>query len=34
MKIFVIKGKENSGKTNTIRNIFQTIIKGEHGKVL
>lgn len=34
MKIFVIKGKENSGKTNAIRNIFQTIIKGEHGKVL
>ena len=34
MKIFVIKGKENSGKTNVIRNMFQTIVKGEHGKVL
>lgn len=39
MKIFVIKGKENSGKTNAIRNIFQTIIKHENikhenGKVL
>lgn len=34
MKIFVIKGEENSGKTNAIRNIFQTIIKTGHGKVL
>ena len=34
MKIFVIKGKENSGKTNAIRNIFQTIVKSEHGNVL
>ncbi len=34
MKIFVIKGKENSGKTNAIRNIFQAIVKGNHGKVL
>lgn len=36
MKIFVIKGEENSGKTNAIRNIFQTIVKNEHenGNVL
>lgn len=34
MKIFVIKGEENSGKTNAIRNIFQTIIKHENGNVL
>ena len=34
MKIFIIKGKENSGKTNAIRNIFQTIVKSEHGNVL
>lgn len=34
MKIFVIKGKENSGKTNAIRNIFQTIINHENGNVL
>ena len=34
MKIFVIKGKENSGKTNAIRNILQTIINHENGKVL
>ena len=34
MKIFVLKGNENSGKTTAIRNILQTIIKREHGKVL
>lgn len=34
MKIFVLKGKENSGKTNAIRNILQTIIKHENGKIL